>query len=135
MTERNEIVRIPAPALHKRRKTDACIVCKQAMYVDKPVLHIHMTTAGKFVPKDYKGEDSQGWFPIGKCCAKEFVGLTFMFDVQAHLARFQKGSGCFTCALCGKKTRQVEGNNANKEFCIVCIREMEEANRTADRGV
>jgi hypothetical protein len=47
--------------------------------------------------------------------------------------QFQKGSGCFTCEACGKKTRQTEGNNANKVYCIKCIDEFEKENSEDNR--
>ena len=42
--------------------------------------------------------------------------------------KFQKGSGCFKCGLCGKLTRQTEGDNVNTVYCSKCIREMEKEN-------
>ena len=38
---------------------------------------------------------------------------------------FKKGSGCFTCELCGKKTRVVD---VNMPYCPYCIRIMEKEN-------
>ena len=43
---------------------------------------------------------------------------------------FKKGSGCFTCELCGKKTRVVD---VNMPYCPYCIRIMEKENEGEDK--
>jgi len=48
------------------------------------------------------------------------------------LNKFQRGSGCFICAECGKRTRQTLRNNANTIFCADCIEKMEKENEVND---
>lgn len=43
---------------------------------------------------------------------------------------FKKGSGCFTCDICGKKTRNTTGDNANDFSCAKCLKEWEEENES-----
>lgn len=35
------------------------------------------------------------------------------------ISRFRKGTGCFTCTLCGKRTRDT-GDNGSVEMCPLC---------------
>lgn len=35
--------------------------------------------------------------------------------------RFAKGSGCYTCQCCGKRTRAVDQDAANCRLCVQCF--------------
>jgi ribosome-binding protein aMBF1 (putative translation factor) len=38
-------------------------------------------------------------------------------------ARFQKGSGCYVCECCGKRTRETgKGNSSDAAFIKICVR-------------
>ena len=56
----------------------------------------------------------------------------FAHGLARDYSKFQRGSGCFTCMMCGKHTRQTEGNTANEEMCISCINESEKHNYYQD---
>lgn len=47
--------------------------------------------------------------------------------------RFRRGSGCYTCKLCGKRTRDVDGN-ADVEMCQLCELKSGLENSLADHG-
>jgi hypothetical protein len=48
-------------------------------------------------------------------------------------SRFQKGSGCFTCHMCGKKTRAVY-DNGELGLCSLCKSKCECGNTLSDSG-
>ncbi len=39
---------------------------------------------------------------------------------MGNFNRFAKGSACFTCRDCGKRTRDTGGGNGGVELCPVC---------------
>ncbi len=72
-------VEAPADAQKRNRKKvakachdDTCLLCSSPVDSSK-ALWVHLTTAGELVAKDEElteGESSQGFFPVGKECAK-----------------------------------------------------------------
>lgn len=48
-------------------------------------------------------------------------------------SRFQRGSGCFTCKLCAKRTRDT-GDNGSCELCPLCFSKSECGNSLSDSG-
>jgi hypothetical protein len=47
--------------------------------------------------------------------------------------RFQKGSGVYTCEMCGKKTRSTgRGDNEMAKLCEKCYDELSDENAIAD---
>ena len=47
--------------------------------------------------------------------------------------RFQKGSGCFTCQSCGKKTRSTGcGDNEHVNLCVDCYERAGDENSVSD---
>lgn len=49
-------------------------------------------------------------------------------------SKFKKGSGCFKCTLCGKMTRDVNGDNGFAEQCVVCYESGGCGNSLSDEG-
>lgn len=47
---------------------------------------------------------------------------------------FKRGSGCFTCCDCGKKTRDVNGQNGQLGMCELCQSKAECGNTLSDHG-
>lgn len=48
-------------------------------------------------------------------------------------SRFQRGSGCFTCSLCGKQTRNT-GDNGSCHLCPLCYAKSLCGNSFSDSG-
>ncbi len=49
--------------------------------------------------------------------------------------RFLKGSGSFTCDICGKRTRSTgRGDNENIGLCVACFDECGHQNTHSDEG-
>jgi len=46
--------------------------------------------------------------------------------------RFQRGSGTFNCQQCGKKTRDVNGQNGQLGLCELCQAKTESGNALSD---
>lgn len=53
---------------------------------------------------------------------------------MATHSKFRRGSGCFTCAECGKRTRDVNGQNGALELCPLCQSKAECGNSLSDAG-
>jgi len=48
-------------------------------------------------------------------------------------SRFQKGSGCYACTVCGKQTRSTgRGDNENVRMCTGCYDKAGDENAVAD---
>ena len=48
--------------------------------------------------------------------------------------RFRRGSGCFECKVCGKRTRDT-GDNASCEMCPLCFERSSWRNSLSDHGL
>lgn len=48
--------------------------------------------------------------------------------------RFQRGSGCFKCLACGRRTRST-GDNGDVQLCPECYEECQMENQIADSEV
>jgi len=46
--------------------------------------------------------------------------------------RFRKGSGVFTCTVCGKQTRDTSGGNGQVELCQSCYDRAGDENAVCD---
>lgn len=55
-------------------------------------------------------------------------------EEEHKLNRFKKGSGCFTCLECGKRTRRTVDSNIGDEFCRACIDAGEHENAHNDNA-
>jgi len=50
-------------------------------------------------------------------------------------ARFQRGSGCYTCNVCGRKTRSTgRGDNEDVKLCVECYEVAGIENQIADKS-
>lgn len=49
-------------------------------------------------------------------------------------ARFQKGSGVYTCRCCGHKTRDTGGDGSDERLCDLCFELQGEVNHLSDTG-
>lgn len=49
-------------------------------------------------------------------------------------ARFEKGSGCFDCGVCGRKTRATGGDNDSVKLCEECYEIAGIENQISDQG-
>lgn len=47
-------------------------------------------------------------------------------------SKFQKGSGCFTCTSCGKKTRATAEGNEGCDLCPICFERSGDENMVSD---
>jgi hypothetical protein len=48
-------------------------------------------------------------------------------------SRFQKGSGCYTCKVCGKRTRSTgQGDNEHVRLCVNCYEKAGDENDVTD---
>lgn len=53
---------------------------------------------------------------------------------QARNSRFQRGSGCFLCRVCGHNTRATGGDGADVHLCELCYELAGEENTISDTG-
>ena len=53
---------------------------------------------------------------------------------QAQNARFQAGSGCYVCRVCGHNTRSTGGDGASVKLCDTCFELAGEDNHISDNG-
>lgn len=54
---------------------------------------------------------------------------------ELKTARFAKGSGCYTCKCCGRKTRSTgQGDNEHLLLCVTCYDLSGFENQLSDRG-
>lgn len=52
-----------------------------------------------------------------------------------NASRFQKGSGCYTCRSCGKRTRSTgRGDNEHVGLCAACYDDAGDENAHNDAG-
>ena len=57
-------------------------------------------------------------------------------NIQRRGNRFQRGTGCYTCASCGKKTRSTgRGDNENVGMCAHCYDRAEDENGLSDESI
>ena len=49
--------------------------------------------------------------------------------------KFKKGSGCFTCQACGKRTRSTNLDHADYEMCEFCFEEALLENSLSDGSI
>lgn len=53
---------------------------------------------------------------------------------QVRRSRFQRGSGCYVCRLCGHNTRDTGGDGAGVQSCDLCYELAGEENSISDTG-
>lgn len=62
---------------------DECLVCAKGMKRDRQPEHVHLLVSGHLTSdRDYEGEESQGWFPVGSECARK-IPARFRFKMES----------------------------------------------------
>lgn len=51
---------------------------------------------------------------------------------MARSSQFQRGSGCYTCLICGKRTRETGGGESGCNLCVRCMEVSGHENSVAD---
>jgi hypothetical protein len=55
---------------------------------------------------------------------------------MTNASKFQRGSGCYTCGYCGRRTRSTgRGDNENCGLCAECYDLSGLENEASDRGM
>lgn len=49
--------------------------------------------------------------------------------------RFQRGSGCYECHMCGKLTRETGESESSCDLCLLCYTKSGYGNQISDSGV
>lgn len=80
-------------------------------------------------------KDSKRVFAGYRCSVHGVFGVSRK-EIEKFKKRhsgFERGSGCFVCLSCGKKTRDVNGNS-QFELCVRCVNMFEEENAELDKS-
>jgi transposase-like protein len=60
------------------------------------------------------------------------TSATFSEEIRKVRSQFRKGSGCFECRACGKKTRENGSSNSQVQLCPKCQAQFERENSESD---